>query len=381
MVVGRSTYGIFVEGSTLLLFEGSVSTTDSVGFNKYTGIHHTHHSERPLHTASLISPIVDHSWEKEAFSRLQKNISMQLSLAFGCPKVAIGNLEATIRFGTVYMINLSNDVGGIFIEDLEKYILKGRILKKPWLWEEQPELKMPDFGEEKLKRAPKSNIDDESMAFKKKDRKLLKGCSKSLFTHIIISFEQAIDYAQKSGFVLSEKSEDYALTMKVNKSKEVRIILNEALKIKAITHRPLRWVAASLISSDSHDSHCCVYYINSLLDVSRENQEAFMADNGKIVFKEGDNIRIAEKYRDRVPVVRHKKYQTYKKGNVTVWIGKVNTYSELNSSNGCGPSSSHVEFEYNFGELGTRHVHNYAFMESFWKAGLDFLTFLKLHSN
>lgn len=91
------------------------------------------------------------------------------------------------------------------------------------------------------------------------------------------------------GYILSEQSEYYSITMKATSSKELRLILDKNMRILEVTNRsvillccccycclllllllnfscsqncrPVRWVSASLISTDSDVSRCCVFCI------------------------------------------------------------------------------------------------------------------------
>jgi len=181
-----------------------------------------------------------------------------------------------------------------------------------------------------------------------------------------------------NGFVFSHEQEDYTMTMKANKAKEFRVKLNESLKFSDVTLRPLRWMAASLICHDTDVSHCCVYYINSYQDLTEEHKAKLIKDDGRIIFREGEVIRVAENYQDRVNLVRHKKAHVFKKGKVEAWISKVETYEDLKSPNGCHPKYSHIEVDFLFGELTSNLGHDYVFINNFWQMGLDFLKHLKL---
>lgn len=63
----------FVEGSLILLFEGSWMETDWVGFRQYHGPHHPHHKEKLLHEPVLLSPIeVDYHWRDHIKQRFKQ---------------------------------------------------------------------------------------------------------------------------------------------------------------------------------------------------------------------------------------------------------------------------------------------------------------------
>jgi len=187
-----------------------------------------------------------------------------------------------------------------------------------------------------------------------------------------------MEYVVNSGFVFSHEQEDYTMNMKANRAKEIRVSFKANLKIGNISMRPLRWIAASLVCHDTDVANCCVYYINSFQEISADNKAKLKVDDGKILFREGEVLRVAEKYQENVTLVRHKKARVYKKGGVEAWISKINTYEDFKSPTGSHPTSSHVEFDFFFGDLTANHGHDYAFINNFWQAGLDFLRFLKL---
>eukprot|EP00897_Mesotaenium_endlicherianum_P007617 jgi/Mesen1/6884/ME000353S05912 len=126
----------FVEGSCLLLFEGSTSPQDQLGFLEYLGQHHLQHRACVLHTASLVAPVGGTLWQDNAYGQFYAAVQRQTQLLH-VHRLALGKIRAIIRFGTSYVINLprafeSESLGCLSIGDLEEAVVRGRRKARSW---------------------------------------------------------------------------------------------------------------------------------------------------------------------------------------------------------------------------------------------------------
>ncbi|KAJ3108457.1 Interferon-induced helicase C domain-containing protein 1 [Phlyctochytrium planicorne] len=120
--LNKRNYKAFAEGSNSIFFEGSIGDS-SIGIAKYLGHRHNEHAAVPLHTVSLLNPILDSTWFGLARTKLRsiiynqcdrllhsglQNLRHDIFQNFGIPRNEKSLSIATlcIRFGRFYVINL-----------------------------------------------------------------------------------------------------------------------------------------------------------------------------------------------------------------------------------------------------------------------------------
>ncbi|KAG6553849.1 hypothetical protein Mapa_004766 [Marchantia paleacea] len=124
---------VFVKGASFLLFEGSLSDQDRVGFVKYWGQAHLQHVYADLHVPVLVAKVGSSTWQAHAFSRLRSSLWRQRQCLLRSDSMSSATpVTALVRFGTLYVTNVPFDlgeqqsIGSVSIAELEDYTIRGK---------------------------------------------------------------------------------------------------------------------------------------------------------------------------------------------------------------------------------------------------------------
>eukprot|EP00899_Mesostigma_viride_P023964 jgi/Mesvir1/4752/Mv05540-RA.1 len=163
---GRAEW--FVDGALLVMFEGSTCERDVVGFKRYQGPCHVWHELLPRHSVSLVAPLQGPANAlslSHQFARLRSAMWRQVAAWESTQQAALapeqqagksrhgnntgsssieqgsgmGQLQAFIRLGCLYLLNLprsfsSEMLADVTVAELEAALIKGRRAAEPWRW-------------------------------------------------------------------------------------------------------------------------------------------------------------------------------------------------------------------------------------------------------
>lgn len=164
-------------------------------------------------------------------------------------KLDVGKVEAVLRYGRFYVLNVGKlfsegGMGKTTVKELELQVTKGRKSWKPWIKPKTPEemLIELDDGEGPGGRRGK----------KKKNKIKEKGLSCSFFTGYR-GPETLQEWLLREGFqpLESEKGVKRIKASVFAEHREILVAFSEELTIVRVKEKPVRWLSATFISNRS----------------------------------------------------------------------------------------------------------------------------------
>ncbi|KAL2651551.1 hypothetical protein R1flu_019679 [Riccia fluitans] len=267
---------VYVKGATFLLFEGSLSDQDRLGFLSYSGQCHLKHLHCRLHVPVPIARVGGSTWMNHALSKLRLSVWRQrqylLNSDADISAAAPSPVHGLIRFGTLYATNVPFDLAdkqsirSVSVAELEEFVVRGKKDLKPGsvLAEGGAHSGPSRSAAATIDIAPPdddgSDQSDSSespdicaaagprsrRSFRRKKVQSKKG-SVSLVPHIYGSLEKLLTLLRAEGFQKLERNEPGKYLVAVFTPKEWQIRLNSDLEFISLSRRPIRWLCGSLL--------------------------------------------------------------------------------------------------------------------------------------
>ncbi|KAH3763783.1 RNA-dependent RNA polymerase 1 [Pelomyxa schiedti] len=96
---------IFIQGSTVFLFQGSLFDSDKLGFTKYMGRKQPKHRGLNAHEVRLLAPVGGNDWEQVSYGKLRKTALLQFE-ALKQSSLHHSHVDFFVRFGRGYVMHL-----------------------------------------------------------------------------------------------------------------------------------------------------------------------------------------------------------------------------------------------------------------------------------
>jgi len=315
-----------VKDASLILFEGSKDDSDAVTFTHYLGgntgdyMYHLYHEGRSLYSALLCQQSEENDWRQIGQLKFQDHMLQQMELLDfysesinpkNKKKICEAEFSATIRFGTFYLLNLSDSFRGassglVTVQDLNESLTRGRKLFEPTEEEAKELQKDEEEMSDVAADSPKEQLHLQRSPFeiaensKPKSQTLL-GLPSSFFTYLPIDIEDSeefVDSLQESGTTIEvEEKTSYSLTFCHNAT-DLKLTFeksadgNFVLRKKRI--RNVRWSAVTLVthsneSPETREPLHVRFYLDMQQEANEENTCFLNNVADSYILKEGNN--------------------------------------------------------------------------------------------
>ncbi|KAL3700286.1 hypothetical protein R1sor_018308 [Riccia sorocarpa] len=273
-------HAFYVKGATFLMFEGSLSDEDRLGFMSYSRQCHLKHLHCRLHVPVPLARVGGSSWMSHALSKLRVSVWRQrqylLNSDADISASAPPPVHALIRFGTLYATNVPFDLAdkqsirSVSVAELEEFLVRGKKHMKPGS-ESSEGAGSSRSGRRAAGRVDTDSADDDvsdqsdsnesaetctapdeenclhSRRSNRRKKKVQSTGSVSLFPHIYGSLDKLVTLLTSDGYQKQDINEDVKYLVTLYTPKEWQVRLDSDLQFISLSRRPIRWLCGSLL--------------------------------------------------------------------------------------------------------------------------------------
>eukprot|EP00475_Leptophrys_vorax_P002272 TRINITY_DN11282_c0_g4_i1.p1 TRINITY_DN11282_c0_g4~~TRINITY_DN11282_c0_g4_i1.p1 ORF type:complete len:590 (+),score=139.53 TRINITY_DN11282_c0_g4_i1:98-1771(+) len=382
---------LFIQGSHILLWEGSESENSLISLKEYRGHRNFSHKNCECVVAKLHAPSASSRCELILKSNFQRVFVQQVNQLMSHLQ-DFSNVKASVSFGSSYFLNPTKVKGfnvstTSAIQESIDYGANRRIRIRKSLLAEDKEFPIvyehPDL-ESKTKSAGSTgggfgDVDkkEKKISQKIKKRGLNFGFMPFLISDLVQSAEQ---YVQQNELKLEKESDYFSVSIShgrlcFNLEYDINLFLKNIVTV------PVRWFCGDYVTKnpDELGFQSIRWYVNKDEHLSKEHELFDLFSKQPVLERKHDGlIHVSDRWRNQVYFVRFLKRRKYGlAGHPSVRFSWVNHYAHypinLQSEEGCNFELS-LLFEDFVEEIQNGRM--LQFEKKFFSEGLDLLRFL-----